>query len=101
MARKRSSRSQSQHDQAVRKRAEQLERQGFNVEADLKGFKQPGTIRGVRPDIDARRGQERVIVEVETPESRGDRRAQRQRSAFEGVAKRSRKTRFERIETGK
>lgn len=65
MARKRDPQSQSKHDQAVQKRAEQLERQGFQVEADLKG---PGTIRGVRPDIDARKGQQRVIVEVETAE---------------------------------
>ena len=101
MPRKRSSRSQSQHDQAVKKRAEQLQRQGFEVEADLKGWKQPGTIRGVRPDIDAWKGAKRVIVEVETPESEGDRRAERQRRAFEGAATRSAKTRFETILTDK
>ena len=101
MGRKRTSRSQSQHDQAVKERAEQLERQGFEVEADLKGYKQPGTIRGVRPDIDARKDQQRVIVEVETPESKDDGRADRQRRAFEGAAKRSTKTRFERIVTKK
>ena len=101
MARKRTSRSQSEHDQAVKKRAGQLQRQGFEVEADLRGWKQPGTIRGVRPDIDARKGQQRVIVEVETPESKNDRRAERQRSTFEGTAKRSAKTRFETIITKK
>ncbi len=101
MARKRGPRSQSKHDQAVKKRAEQLQRQGFEVEADLKGWNQPGTIRGVRPDIDARKGQQRVIVEVETPESQDDGRAQRQERAFEGAAKRSPTTRFEKIVTDK
>ena len=101
MARKRTPRSQSKHDQAVKKRAEQLQRQGFKVEADLKGWSQPGTIRGVRPDIDARKGQQRVIVEVETPESKDDGRAQRQQRAFESAAKRSAKTRFEKIVTDK
>ena len=99
MARKRTSRSQSQHDKAVERRAEQLRRQGFDVQADVKGWKQPDTIRGVRPDIDARKGQQRVIVEVETPESEGDDRAERQRRAFEGAAKRSAQTRFETIVT--
>ena len=97
MARKRTPRSQSKHDQAVKKRAEQLQRQGFDVRADLKGWKQPGTIRGVRPDIDARKGQQRVIVEVETPESKNGGRALRQERAFQGAAKRSTKTRFEKI----
>ena len=101
MARKRTSRSQSKHDQAVKQRAEQLQRQGFEVKADLKGWDQPSTIRGVRPDVDARKGKQRVIVEVETPESKNDARAQRQRSAFEGAAKRSAKTRFETIITKK
>ena len=97
MARKRSARSQSKHDKAVERRAKQLERQGFDVKADLKGWKQPGTIRGVRPDIDARKGAKRVIVEVETTESKNDARAQRQRSVFAGAAKRSAKTTFEKI----
>ncbi len=101
MSRKRSTRSQSRHDKAAQKRAEQLQRQGFEVKADLKGFKQPDTIRGLRPDIDARKGKQRVIVEVETPESKDDRRAQRQESAFAGAAKRSPTTRFEKIVTDK
>ncbi len=101
MSRKRTDRSQSQHDQAVKKRAEQLQRQGFEVAADLKGWKQPGTIGGVRPDIDARKGRERVIVEVETPETKDGPRAVRQRHAFEGAANRSAKTRFEPIVTKK
>ena len=101
MARKRSTRSQSLHDKAVQKRAEQLRRQGFDVKADLKGFEQPNTIRGVRPDIDARKDKRRVIVEVETPESKDDKRAQRQERAFAGAANRSPTTRFEKIVTDK
>ncbi len=101
MPRKRTPGSQSKHNKAEQKRAEQLQRQGFKVKADLKKWDQPETIGGVRPDIDARKGQQRVIVEVETPESKNDRRAERQQHAFEGAAKRSAKTRFERIVTDK
>ena len=101
MSRKRTPRSQSKHNKAVQKRAEQLQRQGFEVKADLKNWDQPETIAGVRPDIDAQKGTERVIVEVETPESKDDRRSERQRRAFGGAAKRSAKTRFETIVTKK
>ncbi len=99
MSRKRTTSSQSKHDKAVRKRAEQLARQGYTVQADLKGWKQPGTIRGVRPDIDASKGTKRVIVEVETAESIEDARAQRQARAFTAAAKRSKDARFEKIVT--
>jgi len=99
MSRKRTTGSQSKHDKAVRKRAEQLKRQGFDVRADLKNWERPSTIRGVRPDIDARKGGKRVIVEVETKESTGDARAQRQARAFNAAAKRSKDARFEKIVT--
>ena len=42
-----------------------------------------------------------MIVEVETPESQDDMRAQRQERAFAGAAKRSPTTRFEKIVTDK
>ena len=99
MPRQRTKRSQTHHDQAVKKRADQLKRQGFNVRADIPHFPQPGTIGGVRPDIDARKGRRRVIVEVETPESADDRRAQRQAREFQRAANRSRSTTFEQITT--
>ena len=99
MSRIRTRGSQSKHDKAVQKRAEQLQRQGFDVDADLKGWKQPKTIGGVRPDIDARKGTKRVIVEVETKESEGDTRAQRQERAFKGAANRAKDGRFEKIVT--
>ena len=99
MARKRTSGSQSKHDQAVRERAQQLQRQGYKVKADLPGWERPGTIRGVRPDVDARKTGQRMIVEVETPESVGDQRAERQEAAFRGAAARSKGGRFEKIVT--
>ncbi len=99
MSRKRTPRSQSKHDKAVQKRAEQLQRQGFKVKADLKKWDQPETIGGVRPDIDARKGTKRVIVEVETKESEGDARAQRQERAFKSAANRAKDGRFEKIVT--
>ena len=99
MPRKRTPGSQSKHNKAVQKRAEQLQRQGFKVKADLKNWDQPGTIGGVRPDIDARKGTKRVIVEVETKESEGDTRAQRQERAFRSAANRAKDGRFEKIVT--
>ena len=99
MSRKRTTGSQSKHDKTVRKRAEQLQRQGFDVRADLKNWDQPATISGVRPDIDARKSGKRVIVEVETKETVGDARAQRQERAFNTAAKRSKGGRFEKVVT--
>ena len=99
MARKRSRGSQSKHDKAVKKRARQLKRQGFDVKADLKNWDPPGTTGGVRPDIDAHKGGKRVIVEVETKESVNDARAQRQERAFRAAANRSKDGKFEKIVT--
>jgi hypothetical protein len=83
----------------LKKRAEQLQRLGYKVKADLKGWDQPDTIGRVRPDIGARKGTKRVIVEVETKESVDDARAQRQERTFRGAANRSKNAKFEKIVT--
>ena len=67
----RSKRSQARHDAEVRGIAEDLKRKGYDVEADFKGFPQPPTIGGYRPDVIARKISEKRIVEVETPDSVG------------------------------
>jgi hypothetical protein len=90
----RSRSSQSDHDATVERLAKQLEKQGFNVKADLPGYKQPPTIDGVRPDIDAKKGNQRKIVEVETPDSVNSARDQKQQQAFEKAADRSKNTEF-------
>ncbi len=97
---KRSRKTQSQHDAEVSRLAQQLQSQGYKVEADLKGFPKPDTIGGVRPDVVAKKGRERQIIEVETPESADGARAQRQAQQFRAAAKRSKSTTFKRKITG-
>ncbi len=91
---RRSNRSQSKHDAEVREIAEQFERQGFEVDADISGFPKPQTLGGKRPDVVARRGGQRKIVEVETTESAETARDLNQQKAFRAAAKRSKNTTF-------
>ncbi len=88
--------SQSKHNQAVKESALKLESQGFNVEADVPGFTQPKTIGGYRPDVVAKKGVKRVIVEVETEDSVDSTRDQKQQQVFKQAAKRSKNTKFKR-----
>ena len=92
----RTKRSQSSHDALVQKLAEQLERQGHTVKADVSGYSKPQTLYGVRPDIIAEKDGKRRIVEVETPDSLNTARDLKQKKIFEGIAKRSKKTTFAR-----
>jgi len=95
----RSKRSQSKHNSQVRKEVKKLEDQGYKVKADIPGYQQPGTIGGYRPDYVGTKGKKRVIGEVETPDSVGNPRDQKQQKAFEQAAKRSKNTSFERTVT--
>ena len=67
---KRGKRSQSKHDAEVRRIAKELKDKGYEVQADIRGYDKPDTIGGLRPDVIAKKGVERKIVEVETSESR-------------------------------
>lgn len=66
---KRNEKQQSAHDEAVKKSAEYYEEQGYAVQADIKGFKKPKTIKERRPDLIAKKKKETVILEVETKET--------------------------------
>ena len=92
----RSKRSQSKHDATVRNTANRLKKQGYDVKADVSGFKQPDTIGGFRPDIAAKKGEKKIIVEVETPDSVDSTRDQNQQKAFRKSADRSKNTTFTR-----
>ena len=92
----RSRKSQSKHDKRVGKVARRYEAQGFDVKADVGGFSRPGTIGGYRPDVVAKKGRERKIVEVETPESVDCARDVKQQQAFRQAAGRSVDTTFRR-----
>lgn len=93
---KRTRSSQSKHDREVRRIAEDLKGKGFDVKADVKGYPRPSTISGFRPDVDARKGKQRKVVEVETSESVGSARDLKQKQAFKGAAKNSKNTSFSR-----
>lgn len=96
---KRPIRSQSKHDAEVSREAKKLENQGYDVKADIRGYPQPDTIGGFRPDVVGKKGKERKIIEVETPESVDSARDKKQQQAFRKSAKRSKSTTFRRTVT--
>ena len=95
----RSRRSQSKHDTKVRSIARKLEKQGFDVKADIPGYVQPDTIRGFRPDVIGIKGRQRKIHEVETQDSVDSARDQSQQRAFRQAADQSKNTTFKRTIT--
>ncbi|MBW7996797.1 MAG: hypothetical protein FVQ81_09585 [Candidatus Glassbacteria bacterium] len=94
---RRAKRSQSKHDVEVRRIAKDLKDKGYEVQADIRGHSRPDTIGGLRPDVIARKGIERKIVEVETSESRSTPRDLKQQRAFRQAANRSKNTTFRRV----
>ncbi len=95
----RSKLSQSKHNVEVKRVATQFEEKGYDVKADIGGYSKPGTFGGYRPDVVAKKGREREIVEVETPDSVDSARDVSQQKAFKQVAKRSKNTTFRRTVT--
>ncbi len=85
----RSKKSQTDHNEKVRQIANQLDKQGYDVQADVSGFPKPDTIGGLRPDVIAKKPGERKIIEVETPDSLNDTRAEKPRTTFKDAADRS------------
>jgi len=67
---KRSKKNQTCHNESVSRRAAGLNANGWNVQADIRGYKQPKILNGSRPDIDATKRGKRRIIEVETRDSR-------------------------------
>lgn len=66
---KRTPRQQSKHDQSVKRTADAYKARGYRVKADIPGYKKPDKIGGHIPDVDAKKGAVRKIVEVETSDS--------------------------------
>ncbi len=90
----RSVKQQSRHDAEVARFARRYEREGYHVKADIKGYPQPDTIGGYRPDVVAKKGIARKIVEIETMASVDSARDQKQQATFQNAAKRSKATSF-------
>lgn len=95
----RSRESQSKHDAKVLSIARKLERQGFDIKADIRGYEQPNTIRGFRPDVVGTKGSQRKIHEVETMDSVDNARDQKQQRAFRQAANQSKNSTFKRTVT--
>jgi len=66
---RRSPRQQGRHDKGVKATADYYSAHSYKVEADIEGFDQPESINGRRPDVIAKKGNETIIVEVETKDS--------------------------------
>jgi len=81
----------SKHDEKVRKEAEKLKRNGWNVKADLEGFEKPSSIGkyGRIPDIEATKPGSRRIIEIE-----GETEDPAQIRSFEQSARMKPRTRF-------
>lgn len=58
---------QAKHDNRVQQRLDSLKEQGFRVKADLPGRARPPKVGGVIPDILAKRGNQIIVEEIETP----------------------------------
>ena len=52
-------------------KAEELDRQGYSVKADIGGWDQPPTIMGVVPDLRAKRGDKVILGKFVRPEELG------------------------------
>lgn len=92
---KRSLKKQSQHDSKVKQIARKLERDGWNVQADIPSFDQPDPIgkKNLIPDITAQKRGSKKIIEVETPETM--RKDKKQHEAFRRSAGQQKRTNFE------
>ena len=68
---KRSPKQQSAHNTKVRQVARRLNREGWNIKADLPEYDKPSSIGAKKriPDIEATKRGHRKLVEVETPDS--------------------------------
>jgi len=95
----RSKRSKSRHNVKVREIAKKLQKQGYKVKADIPGYPTPRTIAHYRPDVVGKKGIERKIYEVETPDSVKSIRDRKQQQAFRRAANRNKKTTFKRTVT--
>ena len=74
---KRSETTQSRHDEMVKRIAAGYLGQGWNVNADIRGYPQPKTLYGRRPDVIAQKGNKTKVIEVETPKTYDSDKSQR------------------------
>jgi len=97
----RSKRSQSRHNGLVRRLANEYKAKGYKIEADIKGYDQPATVRGLRPDLMVQKSGHKTMIEVETPDSLGSKRDEKQQQAFKNWSKGSSTKHYKRVVTEK
>lgn len=88
-------RRESKHDKGVRREANRLKRQGWDVEADVSGFETPDPIGqgGHIPDVRATKHGAERIIEVDTPGTEDS----DQLGAFRRRAGQKKRTKFDHI----
>lgn len=95
----RTKKGQAEHDREVRRVANEYLRKGYTVLADLPNWEQPGTIKGVRPDLTVRKKGHETLIEIETPESVESKRDEKQKKMFKQWSEKSEHRHFRRIIT--
>ncbi len=95
----RTKKGQAEHDRQVRQVANEYLKKRYKVLADLPGWEQPGTIKGMRPDLRVRKKGHATLIEIETPESVETARDEKQKKIFRQWSERSEQRHFKRIVT--
>jgi Holliday junction resolvase len=92
---KKSTNQPTTHDKNVRSIAKKLEKKGYEVKADISGFKTPDGIgkNGRIPDVVAEKNGRKKIIEVETSKSLVT--DKKQQATFERSASHQKKTTFQ------
>jgi Holliday junction resolvase len=93
----RDSKESQLHKKTIRHIANAYEREGYEVKADhIDNFDYPESCIFMKPDIVAEKGEEVIVVEVETKSSVGTPRDKKQMKEFSKWAKESRNRDFRR-----
>jgi hypothetical protein len=85
--------SQARHDRMVALQAERYRALGYAVAAEIDGWPAPAAVEGQVPDVLATRGDETVVVEVETEETLASREYADEHKAFRKWKEQAPKTR--------
>lgn len=80
---------QSKHNSEVLRIAKESKNKGYKVQADIKGYPKPSKRGRYRPDVIATKGNEEIIIEVETVDSANSPRDLAQQEAFKRAARKS------------
>lgn len=94
---KRKRKEQTAHDRKVERLAREYKRKGWNVKADIPGYKKPLPIGKYRhiPDLEVTKRGKTRIIEVETPSTLNS--DKKQRESFKKSAAHRKQTKFEMV----